>query len=190
MTWGYASCMLCYGTCAFSHCRLPPLLPQAQDRCHRIGQTREVHIYRLVSERTIEENILTKSDQKRALDHLAIQSGGFNTDFLQRFNPRDLPRPAGCVLLRSYHYVSPVATTLPISSARLQTCPTLSPPGCQNTVHANRLCKDLFLCTRGAGMRVVQTVTSDQDGGTPGKGEGSVDKAVWTGQCGQGEGSA
>ncbi|EIE18784.1 hypothetical protein COCSUDRAFT_221, partial [Coccomyxa subellipsoidea C-169] len=49
------------------------------DRCHRIGQTREVHIYRLVSERTIEENILTKSDQKRQLDHLAIQSGGFNT---------------------------------------------------------------------------------------------------------------
>ena len=41
-----------------------PLL-QAQDRCHRIGQTRPVHIYRLVSEATIEENILAKSDQKR-----------------------------------------------------------------------------------------------------------------------------
>ena len=63
---------------------------QAQDRCHRIGQTREVHIYRLVTEHTIEENILRKSDQKRALDHLAIQSGGFNTEFLQRFNPREL----------------------------------------------------------------------------------------------------
>ena len=63
---------------------------QAQDRCHRIGQTREVHIYRLVCERTIEENILTKSDQKRQLDHLAIQSGGFNTELLQKFNPRDL----------------------------------------------------------------------------------------------------
>lgn len=70
---------------------LPAARPQAQDRCHRIGQTREVHIYRLVSERTIEENILAKSDQKRALDHLAIQSGGFNTqNFLQRFNPREL----------------------------------------------------------------------------------------------------
>jgi hypothetical protein len=41
-----------------------PLL-QAQDRCHRIGQTRPVHIYRLVSVATIEENILAKSDQKR-----------------------------------------------------------------------------------------------------------------------------
>ncbi len=65
-------------------------LSQAQDRCHRIGQTREVHIYRLVSEKTIEENILTKSDQKRQLDHLAIQSGGFNTEFLQKFNPKEL----------------------------------------------------------------------------------------------------
>jgi len=27
---------------------------QAQDRCHRIGQTRDVHIYRLISERTVE----------------------------------------------------------------------------------------------------------------------------------------
>ena len=61
---------------------------QAQDRCHRIGQTREVHIYRLVCEATIEENILLKSDQKRALDHLAIQSGGFNTEYLSKFNPR------------------------------------------------------------------------------------------------------
>jgi len=34
-------------------------------------------------QRTIEENILRKSDQKRQLDWLAIQSGGFNTEFLQ-----------------------------------------------------------------------------------------------------------
>ena len=60
----------------------PAMDAQAQDRCHRIGQTREVHIYRLISEHTIEENILRKSDQKRHLDFLAIQSGGFNTDIL------------------------------------------------------------------------------------------------------------
>ena len=46
---------------------------QAQDRCHRIGQTRDVHIYRLVSLHTIEENILLKAKQKRDLDHLVIQ---------------------------------------------------------------------------------------------------------------------
>jgi hypothetical protein len=57
-----------------------------QDRCHRIGQTREVHIYRLISQNTIEENILRKSDQKRQLDWLAIQSGGFNTEMLAKLN--------------------------------------------------------------------------------------------------------
>jgi helicase SWR1 len=40
---------------------------QAQDRCHRIGQTRDVHIYRLVSVKTIEENILKKANQNRLL---------------------------------------------------------------------------------------------------------------------------
>ena len=52
---------------------------QAQDRCHRIGQTREVHIYRLVSEGTIEESILQKAIQKRQLDNMAIQLGNFDT---------------------------------------------------------------------------------------------------------------
>ena len=60
----------------------PAMDLQAQDRCHRIGQTREVHIYRLVTKHTVEENIMKKSNQKRHLDHLAIQSGGFNVDFL------------------------------------------------------------------------------------------------------------
>lgn len=44
----------------------------------------------MVAENTIEENILRKSDQKRQLDHLAIQSGGFNTEFLSKFNPREI----------------------------------------------------------------------------------------------------
>ena len=42
----------------------PTMDAQAQDRCHRIGQTRDVHIYRLVSEKTVEENILKKANQK------------------------------------------------------------------------------------------------------------------------------
>jgi E1A-binding protein p400 len=50
---------------------------QAQDRAHRIGQTREVHIYRLVSDKTIEENILRKARQRRQLDFLAITAGKY-----------------------------------------------------------------------------------------------------------------
>ncbi|CAN0515400.1 unnamed protein product, partial [Ectocarpus sp. 8 AP-2014] len=48
----------------------PAMDAQAQDRAHRIGQTREVHIYRLVTSSSIEENILKKAQQKRHLDFL------------------------------------------------------------------------------------------------------------------------
>lgn len=68
----------------------PAMDQQAQDRCHRIGQTREVNIYRLISESTIEENILKKANQKRALDDLVIQSGGYNTEFFKKLDPMEL----------------------------------------------------------------------------------------------------
>ncbi|XP_021749015.1 protein PHOTOPERIOD-INDEPENDENT EARLY FLOWERING 1-like isoform X1 [Chenopodium quinoa] len=68
----------------------PAMDQQAQDRCHRIGQTREVNIYRLISESTIEENILKKANQKRALDNLVIQSGGYNTEFFKKLDPMEL----------------------------------------------------------------------------------------------------
>ena len=64
----------------------PAMDAQAQDRAHRIGQTKVVHVYRLVSYGTIEENILKKSRQKQALDFLAIQSGDFNTEFFKKSN--------------------------------------------------------------------------------------------------------
>ena len=57
----------------------PAMDKQAMDRCHRIGQTRDVHIYRLVSDKTIEENIFVKQLQKRELDRVVIDqatSGG------------------------------------------------------------------------------------------------------------------
>ncbi|KAI9709785.1 MAG: swr1 complex component [Bogoriella megaspora] len=62
----------------------PAMDKQCQDRCHRIGQTRDVHIYRFVSEYTIEANILRKSNQKRLLDNVVIQEGEFNTDYFNR----------------------------------------------------------------------------------------------------------
>lgn len=63
---------------------------QAQDRCHRIGQTRDVHVYRLVTAATVEENILRKAEQKRALGHLAIEDGHFTTSYLRGANIKEL----------------------------------------------------------------------------------------------------
>ncbi|XP_066144904.1 helicase domino isoform X1 [Euwallacea fornicatus] len=68
----------------------PTMDAQAQDRCHRIGQTRDVHIYRLVSERTVEENILKKANQKRLLGDLAIEGGNFTTAYFKSSTIQDL----------------------------------------------------------------------------------------------------
>ncbi|XP_029312549.1 helicase SRCAP [Cottoperca gobio] len=68
----------------------PTMDAQAQDRCHRIGQTRDVHIYRLISERTVEENILKKANQKRMLGDMAIEGGNFTTAFFKEQTIRDL----------------------------------------------------------------------------------------------------
>ena len=55
----------------------PSMDTQAQDRAHRIGQTRDVTIYRLITSRTVEENILLKSRQKAEIARLSLQSGRF-----------------------------------------------------------------------------------------------------------------
>ena len=68
----------------------PAMDKQCQDRCHRIGQTRDVHIYRLVSEYTIEANILRKANQKRMLDDVVIQEGDFTTDYFNNMNVKDI----------------------------------------------------------------------------------------------------
>lgn len=68
----------------------PAMDKQCQDRCHRIGQTRDVHIYRLVSEHTIEANILRKASQKQMLDDVVIQEGEFTTDRFDRPSVRDV----------------------------------------------------------------------------------------------------
>jgi helicase SWR1 len=68
----------------------PAMDKQCQDRCHRIGQTRDVHIYRFVSEYTIESNILKKANQKRHLDSVVIQEGEFTTDYFSKLSVKDL----------------------------------------------------------------------------------------------------
>lgn len=67
----------------------PAMDKQCQDRCHRIGQTRDVHIYRFVSEATIEANILRKANQKRMLDDVVIQQGDFTTDYFTQLRADD-----------------------------------------------------------------------------------------------------
>uniref|UniRef100_A0A665TP74 Proliferation-associated SNF2-like protein n=1 Tax=Echeneis naucrates TaxID=173247 RepID=A0A665TP74_ECHNA len=50
---------------------------QAQDRCHRIGQTKPVLVYRLVTVNTIDEKILERASAKRKLEQMVIHKNKF-----------------------------------------------------------------------------------------------------------------
>ncbi|XP_060697820.1 lymphoid-specific helicase isoform X1 [Hemiscyllium ocellatum] len=50
---------------------------QAQDRCHRIGQTKPVVVYRLVTANTIDEKIVEKATAKRRLEKMVIHKNKF-----------------------------------------------------------------------------------------------------------------
>ena len=54
----------------------PAVEDQASDRAHRIGQTRPVTIYRLVTKGTIEEQIVDLHHRKRELAELLLETGG------------------------------------------------------------------------------------------------------------------
>uniref|UniRef100_A0A6Q2Y281 Proliferation-associated SNF2-like protein n=1 Tax=Esox lucius TaxID=8010 RepID=A0A6Q2Y281_ESOLU len=50
---------------------------QAQDRCHRIGQTKPVVVYRLVTANTIDQKILDRASAKRKLEKMVIPKNKF-----------------------------------------------------------------------------------------------------------------
>jgi ATP-dependent DNA helicase len=57
---------------------------QAQDRAHRIGQTRNVIVYRLATRGTVEQTLLETAEGKRRLEKLVIRKGGLREDTCNR----------------------------------------------------------------------------------------------------------
>lgn len=73
----------------------PAAEAQAVDRAHRIGQTRSVTVYRLVSAGTIEENVVALQEKKRELFSAVIEGGdGFGAAITAR-DIRELLAPPG-----------------------------------------------------------------------------------------------
>src|SRR6266481_2736879 len=58
-----------------SSLRNPQADLQAMDRAHRIGQTKQVYVFRFIAENSVEERMLERAAQKLRLDQLVIQQG-------------------------------------------------------------------------------------------------------------------
>lgn len=52
----------------------PQIDRQAEDRCHRIGQTKPVTVYRLVTKGTVDENVYEIAKRKLGLDAAVLES--------------------------------------------------------------------------------------------------------------------
>lgn len=53
----------------------PQMDLQAMDRAHRIGQKKQVRVFRLITEKTVEEKIIERAEKKLYLDAVVIQQG-------------------------------------------------------------------------------------------------------------------
>ncbi|XP_010269671.1 PREDICTED: DNA helicase INO80 isoform X2 [Nelumbo nucifera] len=60
----------------------PTLDLQAMDRAHRLGQTKEVTVYRLICKETVEEKILQRASQKNTVQQLVMTGGHVQGDLL------------------------------------------------------------------------------------------------------------
>ena len=50
---------------------------QAQDRCHRIGQTKPVVVYRMLAKGSVEIDMMAKQISKRKLERMTIHGGDY-----------------------------------------------------------------------------------------------------------------
>ncbi|WOL16984.1 ATP-dependent DNA helicase DDM1 [Canna indica] len=76
----------------------PQMDLQAMDRCHRIGQTRPVHVYRLATAHSVEGKIIKKAFEKLKLEHVVIAKGQFQQD---RVKPNTLEESELLALLQN-----------------------------------------------------------------------------------------
>ncbi|XP_065185585.1 chromatin-remodeling ATPase INO80-like [Sycon ciliatum] len=61
----------------------PTVDQQAMDRAHRLGQTKQVTVYRLITKGTVEERILERAKEKSEIHRMVISGGQFKPDVLK-----------------------------------------------------------------------------------------------------------
>ena len=70
---------------------------QAQDRCHRIGQTKPVVVYRLLTANTVDQRIVERATEKRRLEKMIIHRGKLLELFSYSSSSSSCPRRSGKV---------------------------------------------------------------------------------------------
>ncbi|KAL4142943.1 hypothetical protein QTP88_005331 [Uroleucon formosanum] len=61
----------------------PTVDQQAMDRAHRLGQTKQVTVYRLITQNSIEERILQRAKEKSEIQRMVISGGNLKPDTLK-----------------------------------------------------------------------------------------------------------
>lgn len=69
---------------------------QAIDRAHRIGQKRDVTVYRFVTKGTVEEVIVRRAAKKLKVDHLIMQKGKLGTSNDKKISAQDMINAIHC----------------------------------------------------------------------------------------------
>eukprot|EP01124_Arcella_intermedia_P037076 TRINITY_DN9843_c1_g1_i1.p1 TRINITY_DN9843_c1_g1~~TRINITY_DN9843_c1_g1_i1.p1 ORF type:complete len:708 (+),score=160.85 TRINITY_DN9843_c1_g1_i1:26-2125(+) len=68
----------------------PTIDSQAMDRAHRLGQTKPVTVYRLITQKTVEERIIVRAKQKSTIQNLVIEGGNFEMSDEQIWSESDV----------------------------------------------------------------------------------------------------
>jgi len=63
---------------------------QAQARCHRIGQTQEVKVYRLLTSKTYERFMFERASKKLGLDQVVLNNMGFSQDPSKQLDDKEI----------------------------------------------------------------------------------------------------
>jgi len=58
----------------------PSMDSQAMDRAHRIGQKNDVKVFRLITNTSVEEKIISRASEKSKLTNMVVEAGKFNRD--------------------------------------------------------------------------------------------------------------
>lgn len=74
---------------------------QAEDRCHRLGQEKEVEIYKLITVDSIEEHMLKMAEEKKELNDIMLNEGKYEKKF-SHCNDNDEGEESKVQLVKSY----------------------------------------------------------------------------------------